>query len=59
MYDVCSANNSQCVVEWEGQSFSPNDLKQYGNLMGVPALNIPSPEYSSSQLRVLIRVRVK
>jgi len=42
---ITNANNSQCVIEWEGQSFSPSDLKQYGSLMGVPALDIPTPNH--------------
>jgi len=42
---ITSANNSQAVIEWEGQSFSPSDLKQYEKLMAVPALNMPTPNH--------------
>ena len=42
---MCSVNNSQGVIEWEGQSFSVSDLKSYGTKMGVPALDIPSPNH--------------
>lgn len=39
-----SSNVSQGVIEWEGQSFMPQDLITFGKLMGVPAVNVPGKE---------------
>jgi tripeptidyl-peptidase-1 len=42
---VTNPNSSQGVIEWEGQSFNPTDLKSFGSRMGVPALDMPTPSH--------------